>query len=153
MDDNNDDNRKPSMEELNRVDMPATLNVDGDEPMQERPVMFSAKTSNARLVTSVLNALSSAQNRNKQMATITLASNAFAIIINEGKNFQALARISTADFFTSFSYMPEDESVVESFRINFGTLLQCLNIYGAQTTGQVELEIIYEGYGKPLVLR
>lgn len=131
-----------------------------DDQVIEKHAVFSAKTDNAKLVSNILGTLST--KKDTQVASITITADAISVIVEESKSFQGLTRIPANEFFLEFLFNPDpaqaagqqqsDDRSSESFRINYNTLMECLNIYGAHAE-HVSLQLLYEGYGNPLVLR
>ena len=114
----------------------------------EKQLVFNAKTENAR---SIVNILTTLVKKGEQIASVTITPDCLSFVIEEGKVYQGICRISS-DFFNEYMFAPSEGILAETFRINFGTLMECLNIYGSHSSN-FSLQILYEGYGNNLVLR
>jgi hypothetical protein len=81
-----------------------------------------------------------------KMAIVTITSAGIRFTVEESKSFQGVA-ILEADIFQEYLFTGQ----TEEFKINFGILMDCLNIFGS-TNSLVGLQMAYGGYGQSLIL-
>lgn len=86
------------------------------------------------------------------MATCTLGRNGIKFTVEESKIFQANAFLQE-QLFQEYNWNQQNEHEQFRFRVHLPHLLECLNIFGSGPGGQyTALQLLYSGYGRPLVL-
>lgn len=98
------------------------------------------KMDNVKVLTTLLSPLLLVKN---QVATVGCGPDGIEFVVEEKKMAQARSFIKKELF---QEYTIEDDKSLDKFRINLSILLECLNVFGSQSSS-TGIQIAYQGIG------
>jgi len=107
--------------------------------------LFLAKIDNTNILSTVLNTLN--VGKKGELVNVILSQKGMKFTVDSSRSFQ-INTFLEAGLFQEYNYQSDDK---ESFSILLSALLDCLHIYGPNST-TTALQIAYQQSGRPLLL-